>query len=75
MAGPTIKLGAVRERPGFSPGGDLIQFVDVPYTVTETGSTGLVSIPKSQFSAERVYALVQNEVAELVKLHNAFGQE
>lgn len=75
MAEPTIRLGSVRERPGFSPGGDLIQFVDVPYTVVETGSSGLISIPKSQFSADKVYTLVKNEVAEIVKLHNAFGQE
>lgn len=73
MAGPTIKLGPVRERPGFGAGGDLIQFVDVPYTIEETGSTGLVSIPKNQFSAELAHRLVSDEAAELMKLHQAFG--
>lgn len=74
MATPTIKLGSVRERPGFSPSGDLVQFVDVPYTVQETGSSGLVSIPKAQFSAELAQTLVTNQVAEIWKLHEAFGQ-
>lgn len=74
MAEPTVTLGSVRERPGFSAGGDLIQFVDVPYTVVETGSTGLVSIPKPQFSAELAHRLVMDQVAEIWKLHQAFGQ-
>lgn len=73
MSEPRIKLGAVRERPGFGAGGDLIQFVDVPYTIEETGSSGLVSIPKNQFSAELVQRLVADEAAEIMKLHNAFG--
>jgi hypothetical protein len=73
MAGPTIKIGAVRERPGFSGAGDLIQFVDVPYSIEETGSTGLVSIPKSQFSAELAHALVTSDAEEKFKLHNLFG--
>jgi hypothetical protein len=75
MAEPTIRLGTVRERPGFSPAGDLIQFVDVTYTIAETGSSGLVSIPKAQFSAELAQRLVKAQVDELWKLHNAFSQE
>lgn len=74
MAEPTVKLGSVRERPGFSASGDLIQFVDVPYSVQETGSTGLVSIPKPQFSADLAYQLVMSQVSELWKLHQQFGQ-
>lgn len=72
MANPTVKLGAVRERPGFNAAGDFIQYVDVPYTIAETGSSGLVSIPKDQFSAEVAQTLVLNQVAELTKLHAAF---
>lgn len=75
MAEPIVALGSVRERPGFSAGGDLIQFVDVPYTVTATGSTGLVSIPKSQFSAELAHRLVMDAAQEVLKLHGMFTTE
>lgn len=74
MAEPRIVLGATRERPGFDAAQNLVTYVDVPYSVPETGSSGMVSVLKSQFTAELVHQLVRSEVAELVKLHNAFSQ-
>lgn len=70
--GPTIKVGAVRERPGFGPGDQLIQWADVPFTIEETGSSGMVSIPAAQFSAERAQREIQAKADEIWRLHNAF---
>lgn len=75
MANLGITLGATRERPGFSDSGDLITLVDIPYSVAATGARGMVSIPKNQFSAELAQTLIMAEVAEIVKLHNAFTPE
>lgn len=68
-----VKLGAVRERPGFGSGGDLVQFVDVPFSIEETGDAGLVSIPANQFTAERAHAEVMHKAQEIMKLRNAIG--
>lgn len=73
MDEPRVKLGSVKERPGFGNGGDLVNYVDVPFTIEETGDSGVVSVPASQFTAERAHAAVMAKVAELVKLRNAMG--
>lgn len=73
MASPTVTIGAVRERPGFGPGDILIQWVDIPFTIAETGSAGMVSIPANQFTAERAQTEIAAKVAEIWSLHQAFG--
>lgn len=73
MDEPRVKLGAVKERPGFGNGGDLINFVDVPFTIESTGDSGLVSIPAAQFTAERAHTEVSRKVEEILKLRNAMG--
>lgn len=73
MAEPRVKLGATRERPGFGPGDTLIQFVDVPFTIEETGDAGMVSLPANLFTAERVHAEIMTKVNEIMKLRNAIG--
>lgn len=73
MASPTVTVGAVRERPGFGPGDTLMQWVDIPFTVQETGSSGMVSMPASQFTAERAQREIAAKVDEIWRLHQAFG--
>lgn len=73
MESPKVSIGAVRERPGFGPGDILIQWVDVPFTIVETGSAGMISIPANQFTAERAQAEISAKAAEIWRLHQAFG--
>lgn len=73
MDEPRVKLGGLRERPGFGNGGDLINFVDVPFTIESTGDSGMVSIPAAQFTAERAHGEVMAKVTEILKLRNAIG--
>lgn len=72
MEEPVINIGAVTERPGFGPGNTLIQFVDVPFTIQQTGSSGMVSIPANQFNAELAQQLVMTKAKEMWALHQAF---
>lgn len=72
MDKPTVTVGPITERPGFGAGSTLIQFVDVPFTINETGSSGMVSIPANQFTAERAQAEVARKAAEIWALHQAF---
>lgn len=73
MDEPRVKLGGLKERPGFGAGGDLVNFVDVPFTIEETGDSGLVSIPAAQFTADRAHREVMAKVSEILKLRNAIG--
>lgn len=68
MAQAKVTVGAIRERPGFDPAGDLITFVDVPFRIEATGDSGIVSIPAPQFSAARAQEEITLRVAELTAL-------
>lgn len=74
MENVRVTLGASRERPGWTSGGDLITYVDIPFTVDETGSSAMVSIPTNQFSAELMVELVQSKANEIVKAYKALGK-
>ena len=73
MAEITVTLGAVSERPGFGAGNTLINFVDVPFRINETGDSGMISIPANQFRADLAHAQVMQKVEEIMKLRNAMG--
>jgi len=73
MAEPRVTLGAVSERPGFGPGNALINYVDVPFRIEETGDSGMVSLPANQFTADKAHAEVMRKVDEIMRLRNAIG--
>ena len=73
MAEPKVVLGAITERPGFGPGNTLINFVDVPFRIEETGDSGTVSLPANQFTTERAHAEITRKVEEIMRLRNAIG--
>lgn len=73
MADVTVTLGAISERPGFGAGNTLINFIDVPFRINETGDAGMVSIPANQFKADLAHAEVMRKVEEIMKLRNTIG--
>lgn len=73
MAEVSVTLGAISERPGFGPGSTLVNYVDIPYRINETGDAGVVSLPASQFKAELAHAEVMRKVDEIMKLRNTIG--
>lgn len=64
MATAVTILGQ-NQRPGFGPGNQPIDFIDILFQVNETGDTGMISIPVEQYTSERAVAEVQTRANAL----------
>lgn len=73
MSGLVWRVGPTSIRPSYGPGNVPIDYIDVPWSVPDTGDSGIVSIPKNQFTAERARDEIQAHVDELAKLRSLSG--
>lgn len=65
MADAKYRITNQAPRPTFNNNRQPIDVYDVFFEVTDTGDTGQISIPQSQYSAQRVHDMVQPLVNEL----------
>lgn len=72
MALANVQLGETRERPSFI-GDRLVTFIDIPYTITDTGDQGIYTMPKNQFNAEAAARGIQAEADEIVRMRQLLG--
>jgi len=73
MADAKYKVSSATVRPTFDGNRRPVDVYDVPFEVIDTGDTGMVSIPVSQFTAERVHAAIQPLANELAAMHQLGG--
>lgn len=75
MADAKYRITNQAPRPTFDRNRMPVDVYDVFFEVTDTGDTGQVSIPVSQYTADRVHAMVQPIVNQLWAARQLGGGE